>query len=115
MFTPQGLGLLAVAAMLVFYGLEERSPWFIIAFAGACAIGSVDGFLRGAWLLGVAESVWFILAVWRWWITQRKTRPPYRISPHHQRPKGALPHRPATAANLRQFQEPWESRSDCLS
>jgi hypothetical protein len=30
-------GLLAVAAMLVFYALEAGSPWFILAFAGACA------------------------------------------------------------------------------
>jgi len=30
-------GLLAVTAMLIFYALEDRSPWFILAFAGACA------------------------------------------------------------------------------
>jgi hypothetical protein len=30
-------GLFAVAAMLVFYALEKRSPWFIFAFAVACA------------------------------------------------------------------------------
>ena len=29
-------GLLALTAMLVFYALEDRSPWFILAFAGAC-------------------------------------------------------------------------------
>ena len=28
-------GLLTVTAMLVFYALEDRSPWFILAFAGA--------------------------------------------------------------------------------
>ena len=27
-------GLLAVTAMLVFYALEDRSPWFSLAFAG---------------------------------------------------------------------------------
>jgi hypothetical protein len=37
-------GLFAVAAMLVFYALEKRSPWFIFAFAVACALGSVYGF-----------------------------------------------------------------------
>jgi hypothetical protein len=31
-------GLLAVTAMLVFYALEDRSPWYILAFAGACAL-----------------------------------------------------------------------------
>jgi hypothetical protein len=40
-------GLFAVAAMLVFYALEKRSPWFIFAFAVACALGSVYGFLQG--------------------------------------------------------------------
>jgi hypothetical protein len=32
--------MFAVTAMLVFYELEDRSPWFILAFAGACALGS---------------------------------------------------------------------------
>ena len=32
-------GLLAVTAMLPFYALEERSPWYVLAFAGACAFG----------------------------------------------------------------------------
>jgi hypothetical protein len=32
---------LAVTAMLVFYALEDRSPWFILAFAGACGLASV--------------------------------------------------------------------------
>ena len=31
------LGLFAVTAMLVFYALEDQSPWYIVAFAGACA------------------------------------------------------------------------------
>jgi hypothetical protein len=38
-------GLCAVTAMLVFYALEDRSPWFVLAFGGACALGSVYGFL----------------------------------------------------------------------
>ena len=33
-------GLFAVTAMLVAYALEDRSPWLILAFAGACALGS---------------------------------------------------------------------------
>jgi hypothetical protein len=51
------LGLLAVVAMLVFYALEERRPWFIVAFAGACAPSSVYGFLQGARPFGVVEAV----------------------------------------------------------
>jgi hypothetical protein len=30
-------GLLAVTAMLVFYALEKRSQWLILAFAGSPA------------------------------------------------------------------------------
>ena len=41
-------GLVAVSLMLIFYALESRSPWFILAFAGACALGSAYGFLQGA-------------------------------------------------------------------
>ena len=33
-------GLAAVSGMLIFYALEDRSRWKIIAFAGACAMGS---------------------------------------------------------------------------
>jgi len=39
-------GLFAVTAMLVTYALESRSPWFILAFAVACALGSAYGFLK---------------------------------------------------------------------
>ena len=42
-------GLFAVTMMLVCYALEDRSPWLILAFAGACALGSIYGFLQGAW------------------------------------------------------------------
>jgi hypothetical protein len=41
-------GLFAVTAMLVCYALEDRSPWFILGFALACALGSAYGFLQGA-------------------------------------------------------------------
>ena len=59
-------GLFAVIAMLVCYGLEARSRWFVLAFAGACALGSVYGFLQGAWPFGVVEAVWSVVAVRRW-------------------------------------------------
>jgi hypothetical protein len=59
-------GLLAVSLMLIFYALEARSPWFILAFAGACALGSIYGFLQGAWPFGVVEAVWAAVAVRRW-------------------------------------------------
>jgi hypothetical protein len=64
-------GLFAVTAMLVCYALEARSPWFILAFAGACALGSVYGFLQGAWPFGVVEAIWSMVAIHRWVKTVR--------------------------------------------
>jgi hypothetical protein len=56
-------GLFAVTAMLVCYAFEDRSPWFVLAFAGACALGSAYGFLQGAWPFGLVEAVWALVAV----------------------------------------------------
>jgi hypothetical protein len=60
-------GLFAVSAMLVFYAVEDRSPHFILAFAAACALGSIYGFLQGAWPFGVVEAVWALVALRRWY------------------------------------------------
>jgi hypothetical protein len=59
-------GLLAVTAMLIFYALEDRSPLFILAFAGACALGSIYGFLQGAWPFGLIEAIWAAVAIRSW-------------------------------------------------
>jgi hypothetical protein len=59
-------GLFAVTAMLVTYALEERSHWFILGFAVACALGSIYGFLQGAWPFGLVEAVWALVALRRW-------------------------------------------------
>jgi hypothetical protein len=59
-------GLAAVTAMLVFYALEQRSHWFVLAFAGACLLASLYGFLQGAWPFGLVEAVWAGVALWRW-------------------------------------------------
>jgi hypothetical protein len=64
-------GLFAVTAMLVTYALENRSRWFILAFAGACVMGSVYGFLQGAWPFGLVEGVWSVVALRRWWVAGR--------------------------------------------
>ena len=40
--------LLAVIAMLIFYAPEARSPWFVFAFACACELASIYGFVQGA-------------------------------------------------------------------
>ena len=59
-------GLFAVTAMLVAYALEDRSPWYILAFAVACWLGSAYGFLQGAWPFGIVELVWGFIALRRW-------------------------------------------------
>lgn len=66
-------GVAAVTLMLVFYALEERSPWCVLGFAAACALGSAYGFLQGAWPFGVVEAVWSLVALRRW---QRRKFPP---------------------------------------
>lgn len=60
------LGLAAVTAMLVAYALDNRSRWFTLAFAGACVLGSIYGFLQGAWPFGIVEAIWSGVAFHRW-------------------------------------------------
>jgi len=64
-------GLFAVSAMLICYAFERRSPWFILTFAVACVMGSVYGFLQGAWPFGLVEAVWAVVAARRWWLATR--------------------------------------------
>jgi len=59
-------GLFAVSAMLLCYSLESRSHWFVLGFATACGLGSVYGFLQGAWPFGLVEAIWVIVALRRW-------------------------------------------------
>ena len=60
-------GLVAVTAMLVCYALGERSAWYVLGFAGACVLGSVYGFVQGAWPFGLVEAIWALVAARRWW------------------------------------------------
>ena len=68
-------GFFAVTAMLVCYALERRSPWFVLAFAVACLLGSIYGFLQGAWPFGLVEAVWALVAVGRWRASTRLRSP----------------------------------------
>ena len=64
-------GSLAVSAMLLTYALEERSAWFVLAFAAACATSAAYGLMIEAWPFTGIEAVWSAVAVRRWW---RRTR-----------------------------------------
>jgi len=74
-------GFVAVSLMLLFYSLEERSRWFVLAFAGACVMGSIYGVLQGAWPFGCVEAVWSIVALRRW----------YQLMVAHRQSKQPLP------------------------
>ena len=72
-------GLVAVSLMLLCHSLEDRSPWFVLAFAGSCGLGSVYGFVQGAWPLGLLELVWSMAAVSRWLRLRREQTSRYRL------------------------------------
>jgi hypothetical protein len=67
-------GLVAVSLMLLFYTLEDRSPWFVFGFAAACVMGSTYGFLQGAWPFGMVEGIWALVALHRWYVEHRAQR-----------------------------------------
>jgi hypothetical protein len=64
-------GATAVTGMMVAYALESRSPWWVLAFAAACAASSVYGWLAGTWPFGVVEAVWALIALRRWYAVSR--------------------------------------------
>jgi hypothetical protein len=68
-------GLFAVIAMLTCYALENRHHSFVFAFAVACALGSIYGFLQGAWPFGLVEGVWSAVALRRWWLKREVLNP----------------------------------------
>jgi hypothetical protein len=58
-------------AMLVCYALEDRSHWFILAFAGHAHSDRSVIFYKAHGLFGVVEAIWCAVAVRRWWLKQR--------------------------------------------
>ena len=58
-------GLLSVGAMLLFYALEERSPWFVLAFALASWASALYAWLVGAWPFTGVELIWGVVALRR--------------------------------------------------
>jgi len=73
-------GLFAVTLMVVFYALERRHSIFILAFAASCVLGSVYGFLQGAWPFGLVEAVWCVIAARRWWLARHSQLA--NVAPH---------------------------------
>ena len=58
-------GFLSVAAMLVFYALEERTPYFLLAFAVACWAAALYAWLAGTWPFALIETIWGAVALRR--------------------------------------------------
>jgi hypothetical protein len=53
--------------MVVCYALEYRGPAFTLAFAVACAIAALYAFLIGSYPFMLAEGVWSVVALRKWW------------------------------------------------
>ena len=65
-------GACAVAIMLLSYAQEQRSSWWVLIFALACAASSLYGWLAGTWPFGVVEGMWALVALRRWWVRRRR-------------------------------------------
>lgn len=59
-------GFVSVSAMVLFYALESRSDFFILAFAASCVSSASYAALIGSWPFAAVESVWSVIAFARW-------------------------------------------------
>jgi hypothetical protein len=58
-------GFTAVGAMFAFYWLEDRSAWFVLAFAVACLASALYGLIAGTLPFAVVEMAWAAVALVR--------------------------------------------------
>ena len=58
-------GFAAVGTMFATYWLEDRSAWFVLAFAAACVASALYGLLAGALPFAVVETAWAGVALLR--------------------------------------------------
>ncbi len=58
-------GFAAVGSMFTTNWLEDRSSWFVLAFALACASSAIYGFVAGTLPFGVVETLWAVVALQR--------------------------------------------------
>lgn len=58
-------GLASVTAMLVCYAAEDRSRYFVLAFAVACWAAAGYAWLAGTWPFTVVEAIWGAVALRR--------------------------------------------------
>lgn len=58
-------GFIAVGTMFAMYWLEDRSAWFVLAFAVACAASALYGLLAGTPPFAIIETAWAGVALLR--------------------------------------------------
>ncbi len=56
-------GSVILTIMMIFYLIEDRSPYYTLLFGVMCIGTSAYGFLAGTWPFGVIEVVWAGIAV----------------------------------------------------
>ena len=59
-------GLLVASGILVWCTFWSRSPFVALAVVALCVLASIHRFVQGAWLLGMVEAVWAVIAIRRW-------------------------------------------------
>jgi hypothetical protein len=61
-------GVAILAALMLFYTFDNRSPFFTLAFATTCWIGSAYGYRHGSWPAVIVGAIWGCLALRKcWW------------------------------------------------
>lgn len=61
------LGLVAITIMVGSYALEQRARIWIAIFAFGCVLAAVYAFLIQSYPFLIAEGLWAVIAVRRWW------------------------------------------------
>lgn len=64
-------GFAAVFCMMAFDTLEDRHPFWTLAFAVACFAGSVYAVLTQSWPFALVEAFWGCMKLWRYYVRVR--------------------------------------------
>jgi hypothetical protein len=58
--------LLVGAGILIWCTFWSRSPFVALTVVALCVLASIHRFVQGAWVLGIVEAVWAVIAIRRW-------------------------------------------------
>lgn len=70
------LGLVAVTIMVGAYALEGRHRLFVLIFAFGCALAATYAWMIGSTPFLIAEGIWALIALRRWFRLRRRQKPP---------------------------------------